>query len=306
MKIGLFQRLIQISLVVMLVMTLFSCARFIPFKKVPEFIPPEEAYVKKIAQGDVIPLSTGELFIPDYYKPNPEMNSVKIFVHFHSPMWLSKEHFYYAHPENAVHINIAFQGLSSVYSKPFSDPELFGKIIDEALGKTKEKVRLKELKVDRITITSFSAGFGAVREILKNEEYYEKIEALIMADSLYAGYADQEKLRVADAVDMKDFLRFAQDSAIGKKIMFISHSYIDTKVYASTVDTANFLIAGIGEKRTRVKEYNQRGMKLISKCDRGNFIVRGYEGDTAQMHMAHLYAIGEFLKFVLGYDKTEL
>ena len=285
----------------------FSCAQFrMPILRAPQFIPPDTKYVEKVAQGETFPLSTGELFIPDYFKPSPEINKVNVFVHFHGPMWLSKEHFYYAHPENSIHINISFQGLSGVYSKPFSDETLFQKILDEALEKTKEKFGLKELTIDKIFLTSFSAGFGAVKEILKKEEYYDKIEALIMADSIYAGYVDEEKLRVADAVDMKDFLRFAQESAIGKKTMFVSHSYIDTKTYASTVDTANFLIAGIGEKRKKVREYNSRGMKLISRCDKGNFFVRGYEGDTAQMHMAHLYAIGEFLKFILQNNQPKL
>jgi len=285
----------------------FSCAQFrMHILKIPQFIPPDTKYVEKVAQGETISLSTGELFIPDYFKPSPEINKVNVFVHFHGPMWLSKEHFYCAHPENSIHINISFQGLSGVYSKPFSDETLFQKILNEALEKTKEKVGIKELTVDKIYISSFSAGFGAVREILKKDEYYDKIAALIMADSIYAGYVDEEKLRVADAVDMKDFLRFAQESAISKKTMFVSHSYIDTKVYASTVDTANFLIAGIGEKRKKVREYNSRGMKLISRCDKWNFFVRGYEGDIAQMHMAHLYAIGEFLKFILQNNQPKM
>ena len=55
------------------------------------------------------------------------------------------------------------------------------------------------------TVSSFSAGFGGVRELLKVPEHVERIDALILADSLYAGYEGDPSARKVDPGLMAGF-----------------------------------------------------------------------------------------------------
>ncbi|NOX90141.1 MAG: T9SS type A sorting domain-containing protein, partial [Calditrichaeota bacterium] len=139
-------------------------------------------------------------------------------------------------------------------------------------------------------VTSFSAGYAGVREILKTEEYYEQIAALHLADGLHSS-----SYQPTMDEQMKNFVRFARDATKKKKIMRLTHSSITTSGYASTTETANYLLSHLNLSRSAVNE-NDRIGTLYSRCDSGYFHLRGYRGTTAEAHLKHLYAMDMMLK----------
>ncbi len=252
--------------------------------------PPEAPIVSNLekagVQGQEVQLNNGVLFIPDFFKGN--FLNVDIVMHFHGAAWLVERNFYQTR-KNAVLVSIHFPGFSSAYRKPFSDEQLFQQILDETLIALKERGIVEpDARVGHICLTAFSAGYGAIRAILRVPAYYEHITDLVLADSVHCGYVNEKELNSAQ---LAPFMRFAQDAAAGDKTMWMTHSSIQPPGYASTTETSGYLITGVGGERHAVSGIHGRGMRLISAFDKGNFHVRGYTGIVAIDHMDHFYSM---------------
>jgi hypothetical protein len=147
-----------------------------------------------------------------------------------------------------------------------------------------------EPRWEQVTISSFSAGYGAVREILKTEANLERIDAVIAADSIYAGLDDAAPTRAVDPRHMRDFLRFARLAADGKKRFVLSHSAQPTS-YASTTETADYLLKELGLHRTTQAATPRDRLQQITAAERGGLHVLGFAGDKGPDHMRHLHEI---------------
>ncbi len=213
-----------------------------------------------------------------------------VLIHFHGATSTVKEAFVRS-DSSAVLVIINFPGLSSAYSKPFAeDRELFGKILEKthsaATGKT-----FGEWK--RVYVSSFSAGYGAVREILKRPSYFQQIDGIIMADSIYAGLNTKETKRAVDDENMRDFVRFASLAARNEKAFVLSHSAQPTS-YASTTETADYLLNSLSMTRMPHTSPPTDALRQTSRAQRGQFIVLGFDGASGQEHMLHLKHIDRF------------
>lgn len=228
-----------------------------------------------------------QLFIPDYYV-KPVNDSIMFVFHFHSASWAAEDQVYKA-GTNAILFNIHFGSLSSPYQNYFTTQTNFQKILDTCLSVIKTNGIIASPKIKKLILTSFSAGYAGVREILKNPAYYDKIDVINLADGLHSN-SDPGTM----ATQMKDFLQFAKDARDKKKIMFLTHSSIPTSGYESTTKTANYLINGLGSVRVTYSVFDEIGNQT-SKCDTGNFRLKGYTGQTADDHMKHLYAMNKML-----------
>lgn len=239
--------------------------------------------------GTRLKLTTvGEVFFPAYLAPG--LHQVDVVVHFHgAPSVVERE--LAAAALRAVLVTVNYGGLSGKYEKPFSDPKLFGALLDETTKALKARDLVAPTAVwRRVCVSSFSAGFGAVRAILKVPAYFDQIDGLYLADTLYAGYIGDAAEREVDPDDVKDFCRFAADAAAaaGRKTLIVTHTYLEPGKYAGTHETAENLIAAAGTTRRPVNEPGPAGMHIISRADRNRFHVWGCEGKTGEHHMAHL------------------
>jgi hypothetical protein len=80
--------------------------------------------------------------------------------------------------------------------------------------------------------------------------------------------------------------------------MYVSHSSIMPRGFASTTETANFLIDRVGGRavRARPRKGDPMGLELISLFSRGNFHVRGFSGNGKLDHCAHIGLLRDVLK----------
>ena len=241
------------------------------------------------------PIANGTLAV--YWKePVTEAASRHVLVHFHgAPKTVCSA---FARSDvNAILVVVNFRGLSSAYSAPFaSDATLFLQILQRAKTALRDSdARLKADDWKRVWVSSFSAGYGAVREILKVPRHFDQIEAIVAADSIYAGLQSVPPERQVNAQHMRDFLRFAALATAGKKSFLLSHSAQPTP-YASTTETADYLLDALMIGRHKDSTIATPTWNQVTAAARRGFVVLGFQGTSGQDHMQHLHNIDQLWK----------
>ena len=244
------------------------------------------------ATGREIALSQPQwkLFIPEGYQQRVDERA-DLLVHFHGHPPVVRNNALWARL-NVMLVTANYNGLSRAYSTPFSDPALFQQLLDESLAKVQAEADFPDsLHWDRLVVSSFSAGYGAVREILKQQVYRDKIDALVAADSLYATTAEDGTPLDEQMVDYK---RFAKLAAAGKKTFLFSYSMVPTEGYEMTVECGAEILEHLGIAAKQVESNGLGQLSFNRQASEGNFHYRGTSGTDGEAHMAHLRFIGEF------------
>lgn len=240
-------------------------------------------------EGQREPLELGTLFVPKGLK-----KSAQLFIHFHGGALIPE----IAAARNKVAVISMQLGTgSSVYGRPFADPLLFARLIAEAEAKS-------HLRFTAIVLTSWSAGYGAVRAILRVPEHYARVDRVMLIDGMHASYVGdapgtgpgQESVLVPE--DLAIFATFARDAVNGRKRMIVSHSEIFPGTYASTTETTDWLVTTLGLRLKAVLRWGPVGMQQLSEARGGQFLLIGYAGNSAPDHVDQLQALPEFFKWL--------
>lgn len=246
-----------------------------------------------VASGRQIALSNSawKLFIPDTYE-HRSGEVADILVHFHGDPQTMWNNALYAEL-NTVVVTVNYSGLSSAYSGPFSNATLFQSLLNEALTKVRQESDFSNtLKWDQIGVSSFSAGYGAVREILKSPTYRNNIDALLAADSLYATTAGDGTPLDSQMVDYKTFASLAQSE---QKTFIFSHSQVLTYTYENTMETGDELMQHLGISPAPISMSGLGTLDFYRHAKSGNFELWGALGADGDAHLEHLRYIGQFL-----------
>jgi hypothetical protein len=226
------------------------------------------------------------LFTTANVNPN---KPVPLLIHFHGAPWLIETHIAHYLPKVAL-VTVQLGSGSSAYRRPFEEPELFRKLLDEA----GQALGIKR-GWSSITLTGFSAGYGGIRQILRRPEYFALVNNLLLLDGMHTSYSP-EGILLADggvilASDIDIFVSFARDAVAVKKRFVITHSEIFPGSYASNTETADYLLAQLGLKRRLKPLPGPMGMQQLSSLDKRGLHLRGYAGNTARDHVDFLHAI---------------
>jgi hypothetical protein len=227
----------------------------------------------------------------------PRVNTKKavpLIIHFHGAAWLVESHVAKNVP-NAALITVNLGSGSSSYGRPFEKSEVFQALIDEA----SQVLGLKR-GWSSITLSGFSAGYGAVRAILRQDKNFELVNNVLLLDGMHASYSPESKLLAdggsVNAADLDSFVKFAREASAGRKTFIFTHSEIFPGTYASTTECADYLLAAIGLRSYPRLKQGPIGMQQLSEVKKGGFIVFGYAGNTAPDHVDHLQAMSAWLK----------
>lgn len=241
-------------------------------------------------------LTDGALFIPEGFQAGA---ALPVTLHLHGAAWAAERNLVRA-KQPGVAVTVVLPGLSAVYAQKFRDPAVFRRLLDETRAKAAEAAAAPELRLGTVTVTSFSAGFGGVRELLRDPKAFARIDTLVMADSIYAGFTGDPVKREVDPANMEGFLRFAREAAAGRKRMLVSHTQLHTPAYASTRETADYLIRELGGRREAAAEAWPGGLELTSRFRKGSLQIYGFAGETGPEHMKHLHGLWVLLERVRG------
>jgi hypothetical protein len=178
---------------------------------------------------------------------------------------------------------------SSAYGRPFSDPEIFQGLLDEIEKSVADYTDKPSAHIRKLGLTGWSAGYGAIRAILR-QRAGKKVDAVVLLDGLHSNYDETNSLGLR-ASQLSPFVQFAQRAVSGSKYMFVSHSSIVPPGYASTTETAHYLINKLGVK---VQKSTANDTPLLSRYEQarsGGFLMRGYHGEGKDDHCAQIALI---------------
>lgn len=243
------------------------------------------------------------LFIPPGYRP-PASGEVELTVHFHTVPWFVVDEHLRRGLDGPLLIAALGEG-SSTYAKPFAeDGDRFDRLLTasaEAIAKATEE---KNLSIGPIDVTSFSAGYGAVRELAKQERYWKKFRRVILGDSLYAGWDPATTQPGATsrpaAENIEPWRAIVQSAARGERTFVLTHSLVPTR-YANTDACGKALIAMTGAPVVEVGKGEVPATldpeyPLVRRADLGGFHVWTYAGEDAGAHLTHVRHMADVWK----------
>ncbi len=231
-------------------------------------------------------LDLGTLFLPREAKPR---DGVPILFFFHGGTWVPEV----AAARNRVAVVSVQAGAgSAAYARLFEDPRRFLRLVDEA--QTKAGVRF-----GRVMLGGWSAGCGAVRQILRTPESYARVDAALLIDGIHTDYADGKPGPLESRIgtdNLEIWLQLGRDAMAGRKRMIVTHSEIFPGTYASTTETADYLLAQLGVGRRAVLKWGPMGLQQLSEARAGEFLLIGYAGNSAPDHVDQLHSLPVLVK----------
>ena len=239
-----------------------------------------------------------ELLIPDGARAR---DTIDLVVHFHGAAWL---------PEQAVAglgdatvtavVNLGAG--SGAYHRAFVGGESFDSL-QAAVKREVASATGREARIGRLTLVGFSAGHGAIRAILRESRHFARVGAVLLLDGMHTSYVPEGKVLaeggILDTTNLVAFLDFARAAIRGDKRFLVTHSEIFPGTFASTTETADWLLVALGLRRTPVLRWGPRGLQQLSEVHAGLFAVLGFAGNSAPDHVDHLHGMPEFLEQIL-------
>src|SRR5258707_1259017 len=204
---------------------------------------------QKAPEGRREKLALGTLFLPARLRlksPTP------LLFFFHGPAFIP-EVAATRHGKLAV-VSIHVGPGSGVFGKAFLDPTFFCALLREA--ETKAGV-----KFSPITLAGWSAGCGAIRQIMSTPEYYDQISNTVMIDGIHSGYAAGKPGPLESQIqpdNLQIFIKLARDAMAGKKRVIITHSEIFPATFASTTETADYILKEVGLRRRPIVKWGPK------------------------------------------------
>ena len=280
----------------------------------PELAPPElrekekeeETETRKLQadvgmkKGKEVRVRPGVLYVPAEFSSKD--GAFDLVLHFHGYPPLVEDSLEEAGLNALIHVtNLGLGGRP--YKARFAVPDAFDTLIAD-IEKEASALGLTEAKVRRVAIATWSAGYGALFQILKDPQRDTPIDAVLAMDGLHGSFVGGGREVQIESVE--PYVEFAKDAIAEKRLFVITHSAITTAEYASSTESADAILAPLGIARkqvdptespppvsftTAVTAFPADGRKwltAVNEAHEGDFHVYAYTGNTPEDHIAHL------------------
>ncbi|MDC3956100.1 hypothetical protein [Polyangium jinanense] len=277
-------------------------AKHMPPPKLPPKpeLPPEQRADYKLKREGHVFVNGGLLHVPPKFRSDD--GAFDLYMHFHGNTNLVEESATAA-GLNALVYTVNLGNGSGPYEDKFSVVGVLDQTIDK-IQETAKKQGLRDARVRRVALGSWSAGYGALAKLLDVAKNVERIDSVLVLDGIHAAYLDP-KAKTVDPLRLAPFSRFAKLAAEGKRLFSITHSDIGGTEYASSAESADALLRDVGAERgpaqatpPRVttkaaltafnKGAQETRLEQTTEAKKSGMHVRGYSGQTPDQHMAHL------------------
>jgi hypothetical protein len=262
----------------------------------------------QVQRGTRASVGHGVLYAPpDFSAPDGRFDLV---IHYHGSTELVEQSFAAA-KVNALVLIVNYGEGADQYSKPLQNQFAFDQLLGSIEATAEARLGLKTPRIRRIALAAWSAGFGAISQILSSRSRFDRVDAILLMDSMHASFSPGSKTEVYPA-HIKPFVNFARRAVAGEKLMVITHSTIETEGYASTTQTSNALLAALGIERRAVTtpasspppvklraavfafpDGERRWLSVTSEARQGGLTVLGCTGNGKGDHIAHLAQMSE-------------
>lgn len=261
---------------------------------------PMEEHIRPHDRVDGSDFEGKKIPLPGIFEKDPlllmrneySQDSVNLLIHFHG----SENVVAHALAENeswaAVAVNLG--NGSSAYGGPLTDAWRFDSLLQAVLQHLQQPIR-------KLYLSGFSAGYGAIRSILKTRNY-ATVDGVLLLDGLHASYLpERTPLAMGGRIreeDLTAFTKLAKDAIAGEKTFVFTHSSIFPGTFVSTTECADFLLEATGIPRSSVLKAGPLGMQQVGESAEGNFKVLAFAGNTAPDHVDHLHGLYYFSRLL--------
>ena len=295
---------LRIWVYALLIWCVFSCKKASTGTLYPQFPSPmvdhirshERIPLKSIPiKGRVISLlgdKEGRLFLNSL---GERTDSIPLLIHFHGDYRVAQEAVeQFKEPLLLLHCH--WGGGSSSYGRPLisKGPDSFMEEVRKGIQDT-----FLNKQITTIYVSAWSAGYGAIRELIRSREVDNYLEGILLMDGLHCSYVPERRTLAEggslDSLAMEPFVQWAIQAKAGGKSFFITHSSVFPGTYASTTETASYLLRRMEVGRQSVLLEGPMGMQQTSTAKESGFTVLSYAGNSAPDHVDHYHAFGNFI-----------
>ncbi len=232
-------------------------------------------------------MAGGGLFVPEALQKNGASRPLLIF--FHGGAWI---------PEvaGAQHgcMTLSFQTSAKAawsYTSYFKEKGRFARLLAEVEAASGGSL-------GKITVCGWSAGCQAVRELLRDPEAVARVDRVLFIDGIHTSYLNGKPGPLEseiDAANLAPILAFANEAAEGRKRMMVIHGEIFPGTFASTTETADWLLRELKIPREATLEWGPMKTQQLSRAEKGGFRLLGFAGNAAPDHVDLLHALPDWL-----------
>lgn len=221
------------------------------------------------------------------YKPIEQRRQRDLYLHFHG----ANEIVFGAVNErfpDAIAATVNLNGLSGAYQSYIGQHAhwTFARLLAEIQQATESH------GFDTVTVSSFSAGYGAVRSLLQDKKCVAMIDQLVLADTVYASFGEAQNIadgRPFPSLEQnKPFVEYARLAVRGHKSMLLTHCELKPETYSSTEEVGQHVRDAIGVQLTPTNQQWTDGVQVKGVCRKGRFASIATRGDQGSDHLAHL------------------
>lgn len=228
-------------------------------------------------------------FVP---KSLAHADKVDVVIHLHGGLAAAK--LLAAEQVSAVVVSVDRGTGSRVYEDELSSPRALESLLGFALGDDPAA----RPAVNGFVVSAWSAGYAGVRTFLHvAREDDARFRGVVLLDALHASYEGPRRL--PEATSMAPFVAFAERAASGRSGFFLSHTSIIPPDYASTTETADYLLRALHLPSEPIASGGLAGLTLTRVADRGGFHVRGFTGGDPDAHCNQLRLLPKFARAAL-------
>jgi hypothetical protein len=222
--------------------------------------------------------------------------SFRLLVHFHGAEPVRKQ----LAPEGFELVIAAVDAGtgSRAYEHALAEPDAFDRLVAAVEAEVAAANGIARARARSIVLSSWSAGYGAVGQILARRTH--RPSAVVLMDSLYAAYANAAN-RTLEHGQLASFVEVARAARAGGPAFFLTHTTIATPGYASTAEVASFLLGELGARAVTVDDPTASGERfpLTRLFEDGHLWIRGYAGGDRDAHCAELHRLPSILREVV-------
>jgi hypothetical protein len=236
------------------------------------------------------PLPLGKVLVPEGRAVGSD-GSFRLLLHFHGAEPIRKE----LAPEGLDLVIAALDAGtgSHAYANALAAPSAYPALIESVEREVASASGLPAAHARPILISSWSAGSGAVTQILARSS--DRVDALILLDSLYASYPSPSK-RALSHGQLGPFVDAARAALQGGAPFYLTHTEVPTPEYASTEEVASFLLWELGVQADFAFPVAGDPIPLLRVFEEGHLVVRGYAGGGVEAHCSELRLLKGILR----------
>jgi len=142
------------------------------------------------------------------------------------------------------------------------------------IAQLKTKLKREDIKLGKLGLCGWSGGYDPIHGILgDNAKLVKQPDYIGVFDGMHHGPRGKPNEQA-----MAVWQEFAQRAVQGGTQFVVTHTAVDPGSYASSTDTADWLVSHNGMTRQPVTEWNGKGVKPATVATNGNFqIVQLYD-----------------------------